>query len=860
MAKTFTILLLLFCQALTIHAQYDNVWAFGYGAGIDFNVTPPIPITTGSNTHEGTAMMCDKNGNLLLYTDGYAVWNKNHGVMPNGYDLPGFGTNIIKSSSNGAIIIPFPDHPDRYYVFSLGANEYPNTAGMLFYSVVDMSLNNGLGDVISGQKGIVVDSLLSEHMSVVSGNNCDVWLVVISRQDPYDHKFKVYNISINGIDPVPTISDAIEAPFQDNNPRRMMGSIDFSIDRSKIAVANKALVTYDFNSDDGSISNPLILYDGSIFQFYGCAFSFDGSKLYGTYGNHLIQYNLGLPTTNAVINSKTIISDQQIGGHIRRAPDGKLYTLHNQSGAQNTMNVVNSPNLPGQACDFGYRQFPLMLGTSGFIGLPNAVISRPKVDTTFSVNLCEERDSWLTPSNGNGRHYLWSTGDTSSSLYINTPGTYWVTYRDLSGSCIVDRTDTFIASRDLSTGLSISNSCRRPANGSVHHIVPVADSNSYDYVWVALLSRDTLSVDSFVENLPAGDYQVRIANQLGCDTTIMFTILEEHYQLSFESDTIICEGDEVWFNNTSSPYYQDFYWAFGDGGNADLQSPRYIYNKSGAYKVMLSATGEKCQDTVYKTILVDAPVNKLSFVCDKHEICIGENISFTPEVDSAAIRLHWSFGEYSSFSTSDLKKVQHAFDDIGELEVQLTASFRACPDISFSKSVDVYPYPEVDLGTDSAICLHGSPIYLENLRASPTQPYRQVWNTGDTTATLKVVHPGNYSLSVTIEPLGCTTTESVQVNKDCYIDIPNAFTPNGDGYNDYFFPRWLLSENVSRFKMQLFNRWGQIVFETTNQKGRGWDGQLNNQAQPMGIYLYRIEVGFFNGGQEVYQGNVTLIR
>jgi len=166
----------------------------------------------------------------------------------------------------------------------------------------------------------------------------------------------------------------------------------------------------------------------------------------------------------------------------------------------------------------------------------------------------------------------------------------------------------------------------------------------------------------------------------------------------------------------------------------------------------------------------------------------------------------------------------------------------------------------VDLGPDSSICLHGQPVYLKNLRAAPLNPYQQVWSTADTTETLKVVHPGVYTLSVSTEPLGCMTTQTITISKDCYVDIPNAFTPDGDGHNDYFFPRQLLSEGLSRFHMQVFNRWGQLLFETRNLNGRGWDGRFNGEAQPMGVYLYRIQADFANGRQEKYEGNVTLLR
>src|SRR5690606_11861565 len=137
-------------------------------------------------------------------------------------------------------------------------------------------------------------------------------------------------------------------------------------------------------------------------------------------------------------------------------------------------------------------------------------------------------------------------------------------------------------------------------------------------------------------------------------------------------------------------------------------------------------------------------------------------------------------------------------------------------------SIHVYAFPEVELGSDGGICLNGQPIYLENLRTAPSNSYHHIWNTGDTTAILKVVRPGTYTLSVTTEPIGCTTTESITIGKDCYVNMPNAFTPDGDGYNDYFFPRQLLSESLSRFRMQVFNRWGQLVFETRVLDGRGW--------------------------------------
>jgi len=250
-----------------------------------------------------------------------------------------------------------------------------------------------------------------------------------------------------------------------------------------------------------------------------------------------------------------------------------------------------------------------------------------------------------------------------------------------------------------------------------------------------------------------------------------------------------------------------------------------------------------------------------SFFTQPDSICAGrEAISFYPETDSSALSLHWQFGDGMEMTSGNESVIQHAYEDAGIMPVRMQAHFRICPDTSYTDTVYVYALPKIDLGADTVLCLNGTPILLKNLKASPAGIDHNLWNTGDTTSSLKIIHPGVYRLTVSNKPLGCSNTETVTITKDCYIDIPNAFTPNGDGENDYFFPRQLLSKKVTRFKMQLFNRWGQLIFETNGTNGRGWDGKFNGQAQPEGIYIYLINVTIDDNREEHYGGNVTLIR
>jgi gliding motility-associated-like protein len=324
------------------------------------------------------------------------------------------------------------------------------------------------------------------------------------------------------------------------------------------------------------------------------------------------------------------------------------------------------------------------------------------------------------------------------------------------------------------------------------------------------------------------------------------------------NDTLICLGTELAITVTGTDGYS-YHWSPQAGVNTPTsQNPLIRPDSSGTYTLTASYPG--CTDTMQSIrIDVDKPMSA-SFRTEPDSICTGRTISFLPQTDSTVTTLHWQWGDETSMTGPNERIFRHAYDEAGAMEVQLTAAFRACPDTSFTDTVYVYALPRVYLGPDTGLCLNGSPLILQNQEPGSNVARHYRWNTGDTTSSLKIVHPGTYSLRVSDEPLGCSSTETITITKDCYIDIPNAFSPNGDGENDYFFPRQLLSQSLSRFRMQVFNRWGQVVFETTRTDGRGWDGAFNGKPQPQGVYLYLLDADFVNGRKENYKGNVTLIR
>src|SRR4051794_25995354 len=105
--------------SVSLNAQQGNVWYFGFNAGVNFNTNPPSYLLDGAlYTNEGCASISDMNGNIILYTDGRTVYNRNHQPMPNGTGLHG-----NESSTQSAVVVPKPGSTHLYYVFTTDSRE-----------------------------------------------------------------------------------------------------------------------------------------------------------------------------------------------------------------------------------------------------------------------------------------------------------------------------------------------------------------------------------------------------------------------------------------------------------------------------------------------------------------------------------------------------------------------------------------------------------------------------------------------------------------------------------------------------------------------------------------------------------------
>ena len=336
-----------------------------------------------------------------------------------------------------------------------------------------------------------------------------------------------------------------------------------------------------------------------------------------------------------------------------------------------------------------------------------------------------------------------------------------------------------------------------------------------------------------------------------------------HASYTFTPAPYVCQLTPVDFTNTSvnlSPPDSAatiYAWNFGNGNTSIGPAPVNTYNTTGIYTVTLIETNfVPCSDTFTQTVVVDT-ISNINMLATDTTVCRGKDITFTAlYAGEGSTGNVWSISD--GFSMVNVNPILHGFDQAGQFIVTVTAQYRACPETTATKIINVFSYPDVYLGADTTICPGSNSIILADNQNDAVSGASWLWNTGETTSSIVVVKPGYYYTVVTMN--GCSSSDTVWVQKDCYMDIPNVFTPNGDGVNDYFYPRQFLTRGLTSFNMNIYNRWGQLVYTTTSLDGRGWDGTFNGQPQPEAAYVYIIDATFKDGQNEHHQGNVTLLR
>ncbi len=495
----------LLLPALFFGQGESNNWYFGENAGIVFNADGSVNALTDGSLHtiEGCASASNTDGDLLFYTDGVTVYDRTHSAMANGTGLFGH-----VSSSQSAIIVPWPGNPNLYYIFTSNHRDpefsYPNQG--LHYSVVDITMNGGNGQVIEKNTQLlnacaekivaVVKDCAAESLWIVTLGNDDSPLVQVSRRNNFDtyHSFEITAAGIT----TPSVQSPSASLSIDRTGTE--GYLKISPDGRQLASANtdSGLFIYDFDTTTGVITNERQLFMGGSNLFaYGIEFSPNSRYLYVHSSSarpvfqhsSLFQFDLqagdNIQISNSRVNLDPVHETHNITrGALQLGPDGKIYralqqgfNVSGQALGLPYLGVINNPDVGGVGANYVHNAVGLN-GRNSFQGLPPLVpaffsevdlipdgIGRVVADYT----VCEGQPLMLETQYIPGANYEWRNGsgdvvtDTDTDDHIH----------NITAATLAD-------AGDYTVTITKSNAPLCPITGTLDVVVsplPVTNSN-----------------------------------------------------------------------------------------------------------------------------------------------------------------------------------------------------------------------------------------------------------------------------------------------------------------------------------------------------------------------------------------------
>ena len=308
----------------------------------------------------------------------------------------------------------------------------------------------------------------------------------------------------------------------------------------------------------------------------------------------------------------------------------------------------------------------------------------------------------------------------------------------------------------------------------------------------------------------SGTYTQVIPNAAGCDSIITLQLSINQKQM--QQSITICEG----------------YSFYAGGGNQ---------TNSGIYTDTLQ-TILGC-DSIVKTTLTVHSKPKPDLGKDR-TLCNDSSITITP-------------GSFSTYSWQDLTS-QRSFTVNSPGKFWVTVTDQNSCSATDTVVISAVPTPTNFLRPIDSICSYGM------LTLQPATNFRSyLWSTGSTQSSITVSSAGNYWLTVGNE-FGCYGSDTITIlPKQCMkgFFMPTAFTPNGDGRNDDVKP--LLFGNVKKYRLTIYNRWGQIIFSSTEQF-KGWDGKVGGTQLRSDVFVWTCTYQFEGESEKMEKGTITLIR
>lgn len=375
----------------------------------------------------------------------------------------------------------------------------------------------------------------------------------------------------------------------------------------------------------------------------------------------------------------------------------------------------------------------------------------------------------------------------------------------------------------------------------------------------------------------AGYFMVKLfttatINGLQVQDTMAKQILVHHAPVASFATSELCMHDTIHFTDLSTIAYDTlttWNWSFGDGTFDTLQHPvhRYFYDTDFTAELIVK-TNVGCSDTIALPIQLK-PAPLVNLVTKSNLICIGDEDVILRDTSGLAYDdYYWDWGDADT-SITHTPMASHRYQS-GTYQATLSVNASwGCKGID-TVNFEVHQKPEADFyvdPADSVSILAADFQFTDQSYSFESSLYNWHWYFGDGADTLNqnpkhtYADTGTYIVELhATNLLGCTDTviKTIRVYPELTLVAPNAFTPNYDGLNQEFKPK-VRYEKLDSYLLQIYTRWGQLIFETHNP-AVGWDGTYKGEKVSPGMYIWLVDLKHPDGKPEIFKGNVMLIR
>ena len=868
------LLISLLTPIFSISQNETNNWYFGDSAGLDFN-NGQVALLNNSNmnTPAGCSSISNSQGELLFYTNGQNVWNRNHDIMINGSAL-----NAEIENNQSTLIVPDTTDENIYYIFTTKTSD-PNAG--IYYSKVEFNQNNPLGLITQLNVRITYNS--TERITAIHSPETNSIKVVglgssSSSSGPQINKFYIINVGENINTPVtsPVLVNTIigERTFLSKS-----SIMKFSPNGEYIAIGDdgdgySGVYIYTFDSINNNLSHFKVIMAGYLFMpipVYGIEFSADSQIIYfsGNFNNNGYLHKYFIHSTDDLIGKILIDSSQDYSfGSLQLASNGKIYMANFTPNAPYISNLISVINNPEEPDNINYNPLGITLNPSNSTkGLPNFVSSYFR-NRIITENKCvSDSFEFLLDAYDFIDSAFWEFGDGNTSSLINPLHQYTLAGKYIVKATItinnrqielfkeieayqlpeIDNSLNFIQCDLDDDGISFFN--LNEINNNIYNPWPEEENQFNFYLNLEDANNDIneISNSNYFQNTsnPQQIY-AKIINPRGCSTISSFFIEVQNQNLDYLEPFISCESSDDIIDNglglfnlnlkTKELIQQlnfpesnniNYYINLEDAlSNSNPITGMYASNNNTLW-VKITNNNNGCDGIATLELIVNQPI--ILDIDNTYQMC---ELKPNHTLDGNISNDTWEWTNNLGEILSTERKFE--LSTPGDYRITVTKEENGVT-CSLTNQFTVYTpntptFDDIEITDNNLfISINGESSYefsIDNQVFYGSGTYHEFYN----------VEPGIIDIYAR-DIYDCEIPIQTEIS---FVYFPKFFTPNGDNINDSWKVYGVSESLYNKAEITIFDRYGKNLFSMNlNNQSKGWDGTLKSNILPNADYWFK---------------------